>query len=420
MGTARTSRRASALGVSSSLVFALGVLSLAVPLHYLLPRGTTLLGIGLSTLHNSLVLITSIPVLLTRGVRHRLNPVLVGSVGLLLIGFTLSSRLPELTTVQSFRTCAALALGAYVFELRLDRRAMKLLRNCLPWMAVANLAIGAVVALTTDRSIYRVDWGAVRLQGVVVPAHLAYMALGGLLFSLWNSRRRPAWAWLAVANIAIIIWTGSRTSMLGSAVLCLGWLALERHSRGAASGRFWTPHRVAVAVAVPLALATYSPFMADRMSSFKKGAGESVGIGEVEVSTTGRLKAWSFFWGVAQENLWFGRGLGAGVIASRGHLHESFRVPHSEYLRLIVDGGFVGMILFVLAYAWQGVRMVLRTPSFEAGAMLGLTLVVLAGDAVLRNPLTAQHFMVPLWLFFALLVGGDGDSDALPPRGVEA
>jgi O-antigen ligase len=405
--------------------------------------------------------------LATQGVHRWVNPVLGASFALLVIGFTLSSRLPELTAPQSVRSFAALALGAYIFELRIPERAWRALRLTLPWMAVVNLSIGLVFHLVTERTVYRIDWGAFRLQGAVVPGHLAYLALAALLFSMLLASQRTVGTLLVIVNFAVIVWTGSRSAMLEGILLIAAWLTAEMLGARRQQLKLWTRWRFGAAIAVPLFLLSYSPFMAARLSSFHSHRAEGIEIrlpsvqgskeeasetakaaeegrptkaGEkrapgrsdersrpkdtseedekagvsiygtetpesdsktLRISTTGRVRAWKFFWGVAEENLWFGRGLGAGVIASRGHLPEAFLVPHNEYLRLVVDAGLVGLAIFVLGYLLQGVEILRRLAGTPERILTAAVLVTLALDGVLRNPLAAQHFMVPFWLFLA-------------------
>ncbi len=413
----RSNRR---LRSTVSALFAAGVLSLSLPLVYLVAADSRVLGLEFSTVHNLLVLGSIVPAALVLGVRRWGNPVLIASGALLLLGFTLGSRLPELTVLQSFKTFFALSLGALAFEIRLPARLRAFLVSALPWVASINLGAGLLLSFLGDRSFYRIDWGAFRLQGTVVPAHLAYLSLIGLLFSLLASFDRKSWLGMAVANFAILTWAGSRAAILEGLLLITAWLVVDglRARRGLAVLR--RRERWLVAAAGLVVLASYGPFMAARMAAFHAHQpGEVLELvpGELEISATGRLRAWRFFWGVAEENLWFGRGLGAGVTASVGQLHSAFRVPHNEYLRLIVDGGLVGLALLVLAYVLVGrqvVRSLGRDPlRFFAAAALG----AFAFDALLRNPLSAQHFMIPFWLFLGAISAADADGGRVREAG---
>ncbi|MGH9464605.1 MAG: O-antigen ligase family protein, partial [Thermoanaerobaculia bacterium] len=314
-------------------------------------------------------------------------------------------RLPQLTALDSFKSGCALALGALAFEVRSTAWTHRLLLRWLPWSALVNLGAGLLLSLSTDRSFYRIAWGALRLQGAVVPAHLAYLGLAGLLFSLTGSFSHRSRLGLAMLNLAVVTWTGSRAAMLEGVLLVATWLLVD--GLRARSGRavLQRRERALLAAAVPLVLATYWPFMAARLSAFHAHLpGEVVSLpGELEISTTGRLRAWRFFWGVARENPWFGRGLGAGVEASVGHLHSSFRVPHNEYLRLVVDGGFVGLGAMLLGYGLVGRQVVRSLVGAPERLFVLAALAALAFDALLRNPLSAQHFMIPFWLFLGTI-----------------
>ena len=74
------------------------------------------------------------------------------------------------------------------------------------------------------------------------------------------------------------------------------------------------------------------------------------------------------------------------MIASRGHLHESFREPHNEYLRLVVDGGFIGMLIFVLAYGLQARQGLKKIENTDGTVLAGVAFLVLALENNKRTP----------------------------------
>lgn len=415
-------------------LFVGAVVSLSLPLFSFFGPETRVLGVGLATIHNVILLACTLPILVYVGLRSWFNPVVLAAGWLLLAGFTLSSRWPALTGVQSFKTFAALVLAAYIFELKLDARTVRWLCRLLPWSAVINLAVAVASYVIVGRPFHAVLLGAWRLSGTTIPGHLAYLGVVGLLFSLLGALRRPHWIWLVIVNYGVVVWTGSRTAMLGGVLLILGFLVARTKSRPAGAS-FWTREIVALVACVPLWLLSYAPWWSERMdqlqhtderitigwpdgvrrSSARADGADSRASGlTVTLAMTGRLKAWDHYWQVARENPWFGRGLGAGVVAGEGTpLHPSFHVPHSEYLRFLVDGGIVGLLAVLAGYGTVFIRLLrTATPSFKV--MLATAAVVLALDAALRNPLIAQHFIVPFWLFLGIAGGALPASDRAP------
>ena len=418
----------------AALVFVVAIASLAQPTGF---RGLDLVaiaGVPMSTLQNLLVLGAGLMAALAFGVRRWFAPVLSAALLMLVLSFTLSSRLEWLTPAQSLRTFFALSLAPFLFEIRLPVRLRAALRLIVPWFALSNLALALLLWLTTGRPMIRVDWGAIRLAGTVVPAGIALLGLVSILFSLLLARDRPRMVWLAALNYAIVVWTGTRTSMLTGAVLCYAWVLaewLDRHRRTTFR------QRLALALLVPIAVASYLPFLAQRLSGFWSGKKEAVvltmpsdeggfdfefgagspddsdeeGLGEptseeeavqIRLTMTGRVTAWKHYFGLARENLWFGRGLGAGVVGGQGTLDRAFRLPHNEYLRLLVDGGIFGLTAMLAAYLLTLVALLRRSlrPQRVLIAAAGL---VLAMESLLTNTLATQSFIIPIWLYLAIL-----------------
>lgn len=419
--------------VAAGWLLIVAVATLMQPVAFRGLMGVELAGFPLTTYQNLLILAAAGFAAITFGIRRWLNPVIIAASLLLVLSFTLSTRLPELPPTQSMRTFGTLVLAPLIFELHLPRWVESWLRRIVPWFAVGNLVLAVLAALFLGIEIYRVDWGAFRIAGTIVPAGVAMLAVAALLWSLLAARRQPRWIWLATINFGILVWTGTRVGILAGVVICYGWIVSEALAPNARSR---IRQRVAFGLLVPLILLTYAPFMAERMSGYwpehqqevivvrwpgwgKEGGGEGAapvteGEGEngIRFTTTGRMKAWRFYYDVARENLWFGRGLGAGVVGGTGHLHESMRLPHNEYLRLLVDGGVVGLGAMALAYLWILIELLRRNRSASIRLLVLVAFGVLAVEASVMNALAAQAFVIPLWLYLGML-----NRDAEDPSG---
>lgn len=430
------------LATAVSWLFVAAVLSLALPFHYLFDTPVEFLRLDWSALQNLLVLTGASAVLVVCGIRHWLNPVLVAVALLLVLSFTLSLRYPGLTANQSLQTAGAFALGALIFELRLNRRTVQLLRTALPWMGLINLATGVLLWLFLARPAYMWFFGALRLEGAATHAQLAYLGLVGLLFSLVAALDRPRWLFLAAVNFGIVVWSGSRMPMLEAAILIAGWLLAVGWGERRAARPFWTRGRLALAVSLPVIFLSYGPFLYERMTGFRSLSTEGFelgwsddkerwslrvddgerggetpaasddaegatgeGPGGLQVTTTGRLGAWRYYWEVATTAPWFGRGLGASVVAGVGHMSPTYYVPHNTYLRVLVDTGWVGLILLIGAFAWMAKRLCHAASSLTHRTFILTLFAIFALDALVRNPMSAQHFMIAFWLSLGILSG---------------
>ncbi len=414
----------------AGLILALAVLSLAQPTGF---RGLDRVAIGglpLSSIQNLFILGAAVLAGLVFGARRWFYPVLLATSLMLVMTFTVSSRLEWLTPIQSVRTFFALSLAPFLFEVRIPASVRRWIQRVVPWFALINLALGLLLYLLVGRWMIRVDWGAIRLAGTIVPAGMAMLGLVGLMFSLLTARDRPRFIWLAALNYAIVVWTGTRSGMVTGAVLCYAWIASEWLT---GERRSTFRQRVALALLVPLAAASYSPFMARRLSGFWADKNEAIvlsmpgnenGFGfdiggdapsdidsssedeeegaEIRLTMTGRLSAWRHYYALAEENLCFGRGLGAGVVGGRGALGRAFKLPHNEYLRLLVDGGVVGLAAMLVAYLWTFWAL-FRRSTWPNRILLIAAFLVLAMEAALTNVLAVQSFVIPFWLYLAAL-----------------
>lgn len=404
------------------------LLSLALPLGSLLTSGTGYLGLDPSALHKLLLVACTLPIFLGGGLRHWFNPVIVAATLLLLLGLTVGSRLQGLSLLQSVQSYAALILGVYLFELRLGDRIVRWLVRLMPWAALANL--GAALALWSldGRLYYRWFYGAFRLTGLGNPAILSAIALGAMMFSLLASLRRPAWIWLAAVNYLIVVWSGTRTRVVEGAILLLGWAVVLFISMPREGRRVPKLQTTVLTLAVPVALLSYSSHLSERLGGYVEGAAKETLVvsipryltedqasisGEtgdedawnVSLTATGRMNAWSYYWDVFQESPWFGNGVGASIVAGTGVLHPAFRQPHNDYLRILVDGGIVGLCLMVGGHLLVLKRLLRSSRRTFRRWLIVIAFGVLAAGALVQSELSSLGFNVPFWLFVGILAG---------------
>lgn len=426
---------------------AVGTLLLVAVLSLMQPTGARgldhlmIAGLPLSTYHNLFLLLTGALAAVTFGVRRWINPIIASAFLLLVLSFTLSTPVQHDQPFQNVRTFLALCLAPFLFELRLPRRVEGWLRRLLPWMALGNLALSFALFLFLERSFHRFQFGAFRLSGTVMPLGLSMLALVGLMFSLLAARRQPRWMWLGVINYGVVVWTGTRLTVLCGAILCFAWIVSEWLAPDARSK---VKHRLVLAAVVPLFVLSYAPFMANRIGGFwgdkgnseavifslpsgEQGFDVNVGGGEasddgvtsqegetaddvssgpkIQLTMTGRMAAWKHYFGLTEGVLWFGRGLAAGVAGSEGALARTFRLPHNEYLRLLVSGGIVGLGAMLVGYLWVFWELLRRARTRSARVLFIAAVAVLAIEALLTNALAAQPLMIPFWLYLSFLDG---------------
>jgi O-antigen ligase len=237
------------------------------------------------------------------------------------------------------------------------------------------------------------DSGGIRLAGLGHPAFLAGVCLpaiyAGLLHWLRSGSRRAFW--LLVLNLIILLLTGARAPSAYAAIVVGGSLIL---APDAAVPR---AHRLALLAgglaAVPVLLVIGENVGALRM--FEVLSGEP---GQL----SGRDMLWPAFEAAAAQAPWFGWGIGSGnlVIPRDGPIATLLRTwaAHNEYLRIQVEGGYVGRGLLIGCFV---VWATLRTRRLGALERLVTRLIFLtfAAHAFTDNVLIST----PACVLFALL-----------------
>ena len=220
----------------------------------------------------------------------------------------------------------------------------------------------------------------------------------------WNSgylrSGLAAWLWLFAIGLSL-----SRTAT-AIALLYMG-VALVLQLRWNIRSLFVKVPIIGLATAVVVVVLARSTPMADRFFT----GDTSIQVGGVAVNASGRLNIWAQVIDSAWTAPIVGQGLGssmgvASVFAEIGH-------PHNDYLRVWHDLGFIGLMLFALAFASllailirKTVRTLNRTEPAGAiclAALLALTGVLMA--CATDNAIIYPFVMTPLGVLVGAGVG---------------
>jgi hypothetical protein len=453
------------------VILFLAIASVTISTHFIFPE-VSIAGTGISTIHNGFILGAFGLYGLFHGFKIFLNPVIVGYTVILLTTFTLASYHPNLTTLQPFRSYFSLMLGVLLLHLVLDQDFRLVGMHLLVLLAPLSLAIGAVFDVLGIHEIYVQEvltTGVYRLQGAAIPAHLAGLALFGMLASFTLAYHRAFFAWIGLLNFAIVAATVTRLYFaLGFGIIILFawprfWEAWKERNyqqlsvlsvggivlllittltipgvlsrstfeqpEGKRFIRISEPNEQWIEAVLAEDVPDNCPLRRDgevrvnclRRKSMEKAA-KAVNMilyhdfadparirGEAQrtpterlpIYTSGRLDAWKTFWNDAEENLVFGRGLGAGTVVNEG-ANTAFEVPHNEYLRIVVDGGFVGLAIMVATYGYLFYRVYKRRRDRTTTLMMIVAIGLFAVLAIFDNPLVAQQLSIPFWLYIAI------------------
>lgn len=134
------------------------------------------------------------------------------------------------------------------------------------------------------------------------------------------------------------------------------------------------------------------------LGSRLQGLGEDPGDrGSAVDSISWRLETWAQLWTTSQQAPWFGRGLGA----STSELIVERNLPHNEYLRALVELGWIGSIILCAALVFA-VILLARNSRGGDGVAASAALALIAGFAV--NAIVANTILYTVPLYAAALL----------------
>lgn len=318
------------------------LLTTAISINFLIPGSP--FGIEILSLYKLGILALLVPCILVNGLRFKLSYPLWALAAMLLITFTFSNWLPEMSGGLAVKAFIGLSLP-FVFLLvnwkrEVAQRHIKLI--CL--LPAVSLGVGFLLQVAHIHSLIGVEFtGAVRLQGSNIPAHLAMLAFIGTAIPFIELKRNPGhekfyYTVLAV-NFMTLIGTGTRGPLLALVPMALYYFfdIFRRYLKG--KTRYLIPILCSIAV---LAGATFMQWDNLKKRSFERETTEGIDL-------SGRSEAWAYFLDKASGSPVTGRGLGAVTVANDGTLYIGFVVPHNEYIRFYYDGGYIGSILLWLS-----------------------------------------------------------------------
>jgi O-antigen ligase len=375
---------------------AVGLLLLAIGTP--LTIGESVWNVDSEPIRKGLLILFFVPAALRYWVDLRLLAPLVAYALLGLMTLTLSEQPALLTNVQIAESFVTVGLGWSLLAIRWPRRSARVLLQALALLPLASVLLGGVLA------VFGLGWGyspsggtgaVPRLGGATSPPQLAFLAIVGISASIVSSRLfryRYATA-LAILNALILALTVTRGSMAAGLILAVP--VAVRYLRGSAVGiGLRRELRVLILLFVlAAAAAAVAPAIVARSSSYTEAG---------QINTSGREAAWEFFWDQAHREPVFGRGLGSGPVIDVPDWIErgDFTAQHNEYLRLFLEGGYVGFAIVLAAIVLTIALVARRFPRRVAGdlwALVGAFTLLSFVD----NTLSAPEFAVA----FAVLLG---------------
>jgi teichuronic acid biosynthesis protein TuaE len=388
-----------------AVTFGVCLLILCYSPEYLGPEAGVL---GHPEVPKALIYFVALGMALHRGIRPRYLIVTGGYVALATLAWINGQLNPALNLNQVLSSFVTLSVGWTALAVSWDFRRDVAFLRVLCVLPVASVVVGGLLQVAGLDTLYR----ASRLQGASIPAQLALMCFtatiaGSLCYRLTRWRWAP---FVVFADAVILGLTVSRGSAIALG-LAMAWPTL-RFAFGPSLPNQFLARRWMRVGAVAVAIAVVAAILIPALLARGNDGTYVVGEGFVKNGTSGRSKAWSEFLAIARKAPLFGHGLGAGPITKVQE--QGFLAQHNEYLRLFLEGGYIGGGIVLLAIIVVIGMSIANAPPWVRLDLLGLAI----GFAVLSytdNTLSSPTIAVPFCLIFGI-VGSWRQSVPLVPK----
>ena len=389
---------AAAISRSPALVFGWALVALSYTPEHLDP---SLAPLNHPELQKGLVYAALLAMALVRGIDWRLTLPIVAYVGMAVLSALHGHLAPGLDVKQMASSFVTLTLAWTALAVRWDWERDARYLKVLACLAPICVALGVVLQLAGLHSLWKeptsfdVSW---RLRGASIAAQLALMAFGSCV-AAYVCHRLLAWRparWLVPLNAVILGLTLTRATSVALAVA-----AVVPILRFALSPMPWWPGRAIARLGLVLGLAAVlAVALVPRFEERNAGGRYYAGVGTFQDPTSGRKDAWKEIYAIAKQSPLFGHGLGAGPITK---IQEGgFLAQHNEYLRLFLEGGYIGGGLVLLAMVLVVSACIARAPPFIRLDLAGVA-VAWAGLSYYDNTLTSINLTVPLCLVLGIV-----------------
>jgi hypothetical protein len=348
------------------LLLALGILSLAIRPELLF--GGPSVGWGWE-LHHTLLVLALLACAWHFGLRRAIPWPLVALVTAALLSFAFGDLHPHLGPGFMLESLILLTLPFAFTQIDLPPRTRTICAPLIMALPLLSVALGAAL----QASGLHVSFAGLhdRLEGATGNAGVfGILAFCSLAVALHENSRRGPWAIIPTAlNLVLVVFSGSRSAMLASALLLTAYPLVSRPFREQLRQR---PLVILAGVVLAAGIsAAYLPKVVERLHL-----------------KMDRLRVWGVFYEEFQKSPVFGRGAGAGLVAGDlwpADVERPFlTIPHNEYLHLLVDGGIVGLLLCLAAIVYWYYRLARSTSAADRPFLVALA-PALAAFAVTEN-----------------------------------
>lgn len=271
-----------------------------------------------------------------------------------------------------------------------DKYKIKLIK-IISFLPIINILIGLFLEIIGTYDLFRHGIPISRLQGAAIPAHLAMLGVVSIITSSYlYLKGNTKYIFVSIISFAIVVLTLTRLPILLSTII-LGYIFVKYFKSNLNSKNKFYASLLSISCIVVLLLI----FLPEIISRFQTHRA----IGEY-INSSGRFYAWSYFYNIAVNKLFFGHGLGSYLTYELTGVLRFFSSPHNEYLRIFYDCGSIGLILVLSSFFLTYKYIVDHTNETK---FLKLIFFIFIIYSFFDNTLTTYQFSVPFFMFLGLI-----------------
>lgn len=290
---------------------------------------------GLETIQKGIILFLTLVLIHQSKILNLFRNVLFRSQLILLLLsfiFTTVSFRPSITAFLGFN------LGLLIFYLNTDKKYLIALLKLLP---IITIFLRFVLVSFNINDLFRNEFGIYRLQGLLSPAHLAFLTFNLIFFISYELFKK-----FSVRNLlyliiyfVIVFLTNSRMALLLSSVLLFyALIIIVFDKRISIHFRYLILFFLVFGSSIVI-FKVYNSLWERTFSHSDVQAG---------INTSGRAEIWLYYLSKIDNYNWFGLGTGSVKGIDTSSLTNPVKNVHNEYIRVYVENGIVGVAIFFI------------------------------------------------------------------------
>ncbi len=294
--------------------------------------------IGYETIQKTIILCITLFLIKTQFITKLLKESLFITVTILLLITILFTRTLLKDSITAY---SGFVLGLLLLQINFYNKNIIAFLKLLPIISIGGRLL---LSLFINLSLFRNEFDVGRLQGLISPAHLALLCFNLIFLVCFQLLEKYTFKdlILLITYFLIIILTKSRTAIFLSLILTIYFSFLYFNKRKFTLATRRLSILIILMIGFILSFLLYD-IIVSRSTEYTDT--------EIGINTSGRSEIWSFYLSKLNNEVNY-IGMGTGYIKSidTSSLSTNVKNVHNEYLRIYIENGIIGIILYIIGF----------------------------------------------------------------------